>query len=78
MFITINRYDNQESTININSIIEFRVYRASDKKEYVTIFMTQGHIDITLEQYEALLKAIHRSIAYEKTVTKCKVNVPIS
>ena len=78
MFITINRYDNQESTINLNQIIEFRVYRASDNKEYVTIFMTQGRIEITLEQYREILKAIHQSIALEKTITKCKVNVPIS
>ncbi len=72
MFITINRYDNQESTINVNQIVEFRVYHEHDRR-YVTIFMTNnGLVDITFEQYEALLKVIPLHM------TKCKVNIPKS
>ena len=71
MFITINRLGNLESTININQIVEFRVYETSDPdKKYVSIFTTNNTVfDISFEQYEALLKII-------PLMTKCKINVP--
>lgn len=74
MFITINRFNNQESTININEIVEFRVFETSKDDKYVSIFTTNNTcVDITFEQYEAILKAIHKSIS---PITRCKVNVP--
>ena len=71
MFIIINRINNQESTININEIVELRVLEVSENDKYVTIFMTNnGYVDITFKTYEELLKVI------PLYATKCKVNVP--
>ena len=59
MFITINRFNNQESTINVNQIVEFRVFETSKNDKYVSIFTTNNTcVDITFEQYEEILKII--------------------
>ena len=75
MFITINRFNNQESTINVNEIVEFRVFETSKDDKYVSIFTTNNTcVDITFEQYQAIKRMIEQFDV--SNVVTCKVHVP--